>query len=247
MNLQKYIHPIQKIAVTVAPVLVIVAGLPSELLAQSSPMEISLKFPVVDDRGAPQRTIGGGTRSPSCLSLEEGKPSLTAVMPTKENAGQTISEHPTFYWYVPKTTAKMGEFVLIDDQGEEIHKANVKLPDIASIVRFSLPNTTSLKIGKNYQWYFTMLCDTDDWSQNQFVSGSIQRTTLSSSLDNYLDRSAPLKQAKIYAQYKIWYDTLDRVAQIRTQQPAEWEELLESVDLKAIAKEPIFDCCIPKP
>ncbi|MTJ53166.1 DUF928 domain-containing protein [Anabaena sp. UHCC 0253] len=247
MNLQKYIQSLGKFATRLSPALIILSTSSSQLLAQTSPIQISLKFPSASDRGAPERTVGGGRRGTSCITLDKGKPSLTALMPTRDNVGNTTSDTPSLYVYVPKNTAKTGEFVLMDEIGDEIYKANFPMPNRAGIVKLNIPKTVPLKVSQRYQWYFTIACDLEDWSRNEFVKGSIQRIALSSSVNSSLTKAEPLKQAKILAQYNVWHDTLDKIAQVRTQKPSEWKELITSVGLQDIVNEPILDCCQAKP
>ncbi|MEA5620746.1 DUF928 domain-containing protein [Cronbergia sp. UHCC 0137] len=261
MNLPKYLEFVGKLAARLSPTLLILFTLPSQVLAQSLPMEISIKFPKADNRGTPERTGAGGgrlinpawpppkaTRGSSCFQLETGQLPLTALMPTQDNLGQTISPTPTLYWYVPQTAAKSGgELVIMNDEGRITYKTRLKVADRSGIVQHTIPATAALEIGKSYQWYFTIICDSEDSSKNVFVSGTIKRTTLGSLLDNYLQQATPLQQAEIYAKNQIWIDTLNSVAKVYTQKPSEWEELLTSVGLSAIAKEPLLDCCIAEP
>jgi hypothetical protein len=62
MKFPKYIQFLGKLPHVLVPSLVILSAFPTQLLAEPSPMEISLKFPKAQDRGAPERTIGGGKR-----------------------------------------------------------------------------------------------------------------------------------------------------------------------------------------
>ncbi|GAC1466289.1 MAG: DUF928 domain-containing protein [Chamaesiphon sp.] len=213
----------------------IVVGLPAQLMAQSYQQQISLQFPV-ENRGAPTSTTGAGTRGASCT--EEGNIPLTALMPTRKNAGTTVSPNPTFFWYVPKTAAQSAEFVVVDDRGNAVYRTNLDLSHTPGVVKVSLPVTASLETGKNYMWGFALICDPVDRTQDKFVQGAISRIEMTSVLKSKLQQAKPLDQAKLYADAKIWYDTLTKVAQLRSSRPTEWEELLKSVGLENIAPEP---------
>jgi hypothetical protein len=59
----------------------------------------------------------------------------------------------------------------------------------------------------------------------------------------------PREQINLYAANGIWHDALTNLAQLRQTNPedaalmADWESLLKSVNLEAIATEPIVQCC----
>jgi Domain of Unknown Function (DUF928) len=265
MNLPKYINDQGKIAVGLSSVLLMVSIFSLPSLAQSTPSlqfptgfnrgrpqrtsagGARLIFPSAPDRGSPQRTGAGGRRGNSCISSENSQPSLTALMPTEDNEGQTVAANPTLYWFVPQTTANSGEFVIINDQGNEIYKKNFIPPNQPGIVQLTIPDSASLKTGKQYQWYFTLICNSEDRSQDEYLSGLLERTTLGSLLNSSLQQAAPLKKAEIYANNRIWHDTLSNVAALRTENPTVWTDLLQSVGLEKFAKEPFVDFGTPKP
>ncbi|MGF1601764.1 MAG: DUF928 domain-containing protein [Thermosynechococcaceae cyanobacterium] len=215
--------------------------LPRFALAQSTSL-ISLVFPPTDDsRDGPARSEGGGHRGPACISPHSTP--LLALLPSQTQQAQTVDSTPTLYWYIPPTPAQQAEFVLINSQGDLTYQATIRLPQQSGIMRLTLPKEAALAIDKTYQWTFSLLCDEQEPSRNSYVSGDIKRTTLSSAIQTQLQTADPFKQAQVLAQSKIWYDTLDRVAQVRSQRQEEWVELLTSVGLSAIATEPFQDCC----
>ncbi|MBK1986360.1 DUF928 domain-containing protein [Sphaerospermopsis aphanizomenoides BCCUSP55] len=247
MNCPTFIQYLGKLTGCISPVLLIAFILPAQLLAQPSPVKISLKFPSGDSRGTPASTIGGGRRGVSCINLATGKPSVTALMPKRNNKSLTISDSPTLYFYVPQTTATTGEFILRNDKNNDIYNISFELPQKPGIIHIKIPPTAKLKTGKAYKWYFLLVCDPEDRSSDEYTEGIIERTTISSSLNKYFQQAKPLKQAEIYAKNDLWPETITKVAQLRTQQPKEWEELLKSVGLEVIAKEPLLECCQPNP
>ncbi|MGM3306271.1 DUF928 domain-containing protein [Anabaena sp. WFMT] len=247
MNRHKYIQYLGKLAIGISPALLTAHIFPSQLLAQPLPIKISLEFPSGDSRGKPESTIGGGRRGFSCIHLEKGKPTLTALTPRRDNQIKTSSDNPTLYFYVPKTTATTGEFVLRSEEDNDIYQTSFTLPSTSGIVQLNIPPTAGIKTGKKYQWYFTLICNSEDRSGDEYTEGDIQRTTISSSLNKDLQQATPLKQAEIYAKNDLWPETLNNIAQLRTQKPDEWQELLKSVGLEVIAEEPILKCCQQNP
>lgn len=234
----------QKIISTVGILGMSVASVPGEAFGMfaNSPVavetpthstEISLEFPPTDNRGAP-RTGGGGTRSSgnSCVN-KEGIP-LTPLMPTRDNVSKTVKNNPTMYWFAPETTAKTGEFVLLDGKGNEVYYTRFNLPDKPSLVKLDLPNSLSLEKEQYYRWYFTLVCNESARSQDVYVEGFVQRIELPSEVQNTLQDASAMKQAEIYAANGVWNETLNIVEELRTVNPSAWQELLTSVELEKI-------------
>lgn len=199
---------------------------------------MSVEFPRTRDRGSPDSTTGGGTRSGETCISSQGTP-LTALMPSSRNVGKTVQDTPTLYWYVPETTARTGEFVLIDEDSNEIYFEAFDLPNTPSIVSLTLPAGIDLKVGKNYLWYFSVVCNESDRSHDRYVTGELERTELSQSVKREINRLSPLEQAEIYAEYQIWHETLSLIEQLRLAQPQQWQELLTSVGLEIFVEEEI--------
>ena len=226
------------LAGVLAPALVSVASLPPQLPAESRPDgRISLEFPPAADRGAPARTAGGGVRGENCV--EQGATPLTALMPGN-NVGTTVAANPTLFVYVPKTNAKEAEFSVLDAQGKDVYLETVKLTGEAGVVKVSMPESADLKTGKDYTWSFSIVCNAQERSGDIYVRGLLQRTELSADLKSELEKAPPLEQAKIYAKAQVWNETLALLAELRNSNPKEWEQLLKSVGLEAIAEAPFI-------
>jgi hypothetical protein len=194
------------------------------------------------DHGAPGRREGGGTRG-GCLAQQ---PSLTALMPTT-NSGLTVTERPTFFWYVPQTAAA-AEFVLLDQANAEVYKTTVSVPVQAGVIGVSLPaSTTALAVGKSYRWYFSLICDPLDRSADVFTSGWVQRIQPSAGLSQELASATAAEKPKIYAKYGIWYEALAELVKLRHSQPQnaallnQWQTLLQSVGLERLADQPLLE------
>ncbi|MEH2326426.1 MAG: DUF928 domain-containing protein [Nostoc sp.] len=201
------------------------------------------------------RVRGGAKRGPIC-PVTVTKPDLTALVPFTEEAnsvtnvwGQTTVEHPSWFFYVPytKDLPYEVEFVLQDQDSNEIYQKAIALPDKAGIIRVSLPtNAPALALNKQYRWFLTVNCDQQVNSSPIFVAGVIERIELKPAALKELQTTEPLKRYAIYAQNGIWYEALMTLAQLRDQNPkdaaleAEWENLLSSIHLNDIAAEPII-------
>jgi Domain of Unknown Function (DUF928) len=221
-------------------VMIGIVGLPTAAIAQEY---------VPPDRGLPGRREGGGTRG----GCPTSQPPMTALMPST-NFGQTVSDYPTFFWYVPPRTAEVAEFVLLDDNDNEVYKTIIQLTGESGIVSLTLPavgNTSPLEIGRDYHWYFSLVCDPLDRSGDSFAEGWIQHIELDPNLENQLIMAASSDHPALYAEAGIWYDAVASLAELRRSQPDnsallfKWSMLLESVDLNAIASQPLISCCEP--
>lgn len=211
-----------------------------------------------EDVGLPGRREGGGTRG-ECL---RGK-KLTAIMP-KSNQGKTISEYPTFFVYVPASlqswadTVKGAEFGIEDENGNEIYSSVVALPSDYGIVSVSIPSTSDtqkLEVGKNYTWYFHVICDWEnnplDRSSIHYVESRIQRVEASDDLALQLKQKSARDRVDMYAEQGMWFDLLNTLAELRRDRPgdlllaAEWARLLrhDKVQLSDLAEEPLVNCC----
>lgn len=233
MNLYKYFPSLKSFTAVLSPLIVIISSLVTQLPTYS------LEFPSTTNRGAPARTAGGGVRGDSCT--EKGVP-LTALVPNN-NIGTTVAANPTFFWYVPESSAQSAEFVVLDNEGNEVYLKTFALPRTSGVVKLALPQTASLAINKNYRWEFAVICNPQDRTQDQVIQGLIQRSEPDSDLKTKLEKASPLEQAELYAKAKIWQETLTLAAQLRSSHPDTWEGLLKSVGLDAIAKKPLIDCC----
>jgi Domain of Unknown Function (DUF928) len=191
--------------------------------------------------GSPSRPTRKGDK---CV---KGEIELTALVP-KNHIGRTVSEYPLFFLYLPKSEAKLAEFVLEDDKGKEIYKTTLKINNLSGVIGVSIPanqNLSPLQIGKNYRWSVALICNTEDRSANVLETGTVRRIELSADIRSQLEKADPRQKTFIYAEAGIWQDALSNLAIARLANPkdaqltADWESLLDSVKLGKIAKEPI--------
>lgn len=193
-----------------------------------------------ENLGAPTGRARGGAGRGQCPVLASvGDTPLTALVPTlKPNIynslnkkklppsydfvwGQTIEEYPTFWFYIPYQYEELepeAKFVLLDEEKRIVtgpifltlsNKDN--LEQKSKIAKFTLPNEQPLEIGKQYNWYFSIICDARKPSRNPGVTGWIQRVKSPMTI--------PSKQYLYYAQQGIWYDTVTRLADSRVAIP----------------------------
>lgn len=216
-------------------------------------LEVSVTFPPTDKRGAPARTVGTGQRTTeACL---RGKyPYVTALTPSN-NVVTTVSTNPTLFWYFPRTKLKSARLIVLDAQNKKlVYQTTLALGDTPGVVKVNLPKSVSLETGKNYLWNLFVVCNPAKVADDLVVQGWLERTELSSEQKTKLAQAQdPLKQAEVYAEAKIWQETLMILAQLQQERPNDakvtdaWKELLNSVGLSAIATEPVVECCTVEP
>lgn len=195
--------------------------------------------------GNPPATAGGATRGGACL---KGTQRFTALLPQSQ-VGLTLSSHPTFFWYVPQSSATTAQFLLMNrDDSQVVYETTLTLPAKAGIVSFTLPATVKpLEVGQRYHWFLTVNCSTTDRNGNPSADGWVERTTASTGLSEKIQRTAERDLPALYADQGIWYEALTSLAHLRQKNPsdtsltASWERLLKSVGLDAFATEPIVE------
>ena len=224
------------LAIAISPVIVNFSGWELAKAELTQELLISVDFPSGPERKKSGRTSGGGTRGP--------KNSLTALIPA-DDLVTTVANNPKFFMYIPQHEANLALFEIYDDQLKIIYSTNLDISETSGIVKISLPDNVNLRTDKEYNWSFTILYDPEggDRSGDPIVSGIVKKVELSSDLKNSLKNASPLQQAQIYANAKIWNETIATLAELRTSNPTEWEGLLKSVGLTEIASEPFAPCC----
>lgn len=226
-------------------------------LMRGVPVKIAQFFePPAGQRGAPSQTVSGGRRDHNhCRGISTTQKIssargtldefLIALIPGS-NWGLTTGAYPTFLIYVPKTSAKVGEFVLDDQNLNRLASIRVELKETPAIYTLTpAANTPPLEIGKDYQWAFSLVCDREGVLQDPVVSGLVRRIRPDAALSSKLATASPMEKIHLYARSGIWYEAVTTLASLRRQEPADpklstaWNNLLQSVGLGAIAPAPL--------
>lgn len=210
-----------------------------------------LRFKVPGIRGS--RNLEAGAARGKCSPQD-----ISGVLPPKpaqSAANQipvelTISDRPTFFVNVPRTSAQQAEFLLRDEAGEEILDKILPLQASAGIMSYSLPaDFAGLEVGKKYRWRFSLVCDStgSDRSGDAIASGWIERVELPTTVANKLQTATNKQRVLIYAENGYWHDTLKTLADLRAANPndltlvRDWDDILRSVGLEAISKQPLIE------
>ncbi|MGG6296830.1 DUF928 domain-containing protein [Leptolyngbya sp. AN02str] len=214
-----------------------------------------LRFNVRNVRPSRNR-IGGIARGNSCdraISANDTPLALAPMRMSLNDANQvsveaTISPRPTFFAYVPPTTATVAEFLLTnEDQSQVLANLLINLPTSGGIVSVQVPpEVVPLEVGEVYNWSLEILCDQSDRSGNTFLEGWVQRVEASPDFATRLDQTQQRDRPALYAAEGLWQDTLASQATLLQDNPtdpavrADWASLLRSVNLERIIGQPIF-------
>jgi hypothetical protein len=188
----------------------------------------------------------GGVRG-NCVNFPQA--SFTALVPENKIA-RTVSDYPTFFFYLPQPNAELAEFILQDENDKVIYSQALTIKNLSGVIGVSIPANTNvppLEVGKKYTWVFSLVCDPEDRAVDKLERGVVRRVELSADILRQLDAANPRRKTVIYAENGIWQDALGTLAAARRANPndkdlaADWESLLDSVTLGKIAKEPIVE------
>ncbi len=197
--------------------------------------------------GKPDDTAGGASRSGGCLQAVTNIGGCIVPLMPETKDGLTTTERPTFFVYVADSAAKELFFSLRDESDNAVYQAKIPINGQTGIVSVQLPDSApALEVGKTYQWAFIMVGDQGLRPDSPGVRGEVRRVELNQELKSEIDRGKPLDRAELYGKNGIWFDTVATLAQARREQPNDttlvdnWQDLLKSVGLDAIAKEPLL-------
>lgn len=202
--------------------------------------------PPVSDR--PSERESAGTRG----SCEQTKMPFTPLLPISETgnrfSGFTLSQHPTFWFYVPykRSNIKSGKFAIEDQQDNLVYRTAFKLPDTPGFVSVSIPATEKkLEPDKLYRWTFTLYCVSSDPSESPPVwhTGTIQRID-QPTLESQLKAATVEERMNLYVQNKIWYDAATDLEAIHAV-PKTWLSLMKAMGLEQLHQEAIAGSVVP--
>lgn len=186
----------------------------------------------------PGSSAPGGRRDPTACPQDADTATtnqeLTALSP-KTKPGFTLAERPTFFVFVPKTSAKTAEFSLRDRKSSGVYRTILDLTKTPGFIRFSLPDQApALEVGQQYLWSFAVICNPNDRIDDRFVTGTVQRITLEPDRLRQIQQASPKEQVSLYQKADVWYDAIVVLFELQRTQPNDasintiWREFLQS-------------------
>ncbi|WP_424100006.1 DUF928 domain-containing protein [Moorena producens] len=200
-----------------------------------------------DDAPVRRRHAGSSGGNNQCQSGESKRIPLTALVPDGEYKVLTAQGFPTFWFYVPyfSNSQLKAQFSLrnLDDK-LDLQEEEYYLVGTPGIIEVSV--LKSLEIGKNYRWFFEIICNPEDPSANSYVNGKVMRVNLTPELRSLPE--APIERAKLYARNGLWSETLTTLLEDFDSQEVRLQltQLLQSEGLGDISQKPLVPCCIPE-
>jgi len=240
----------------VALTLGLTTNVPAQVQAQLKPSSPSSKptnqlknsfRPPRTATGVPVNTIGGGRRNPCEDKCCEIPP--IPLVPADSNMGETATDYPTFFWYMPMTSAAEVEFVLQDENDKPVYKvtyalaksteSDVSEPGLMSLTLPSFANLSPLEIGKEYKWEVTLLCDPLDRSNDVGMENpvSIKRVVPNPALALRIQQATPQQRVALYRDAQLWHDAVSTLVELQRTRPDDanlavtWDRLLSSAGL----------------
>lgn len=195
-----------------------------------------------DRRGRPTRRRGMGNRN-DCPATNIP---LTALIPENQ-VGKVVEANPTFWLYIPYKSSEIpkGEFVLQDEQHNDVYRKDFLIKKGEGIVGISLADKT-LETNKIYQWYFKLYCEDSESTIPIYVRGWVQRVALQSQQQKQLSGiKSPRQRIAFYANNRIWYSAFTELAKICLSSPRNksinknWSQLLSNLGLQDLTDKPI--------
>lgn len=238
------IQSLRAIALILIPITTLVIVLktlfPLNLLLASDP-------PTPPATGIPDSRKPAGTRG-SCSADQETTIPFTPLLPggTSNFSGKTVSEHPTFWFYIPYKNQEVqsGKFYLFDKANKKtIYQTDFKLLQIPGFVSLTLPqDSIPLNINTQYRWTIILYCRSSNpqTTEKSFVTheGIIERVTLSSDLQQQLKTANFSERLDLYIKNNLWYDATANLVEIR-RSSTDWQNLLKTLKLQELEQEQI--------
>ncbi|BAZ16873.1 hypothetical protein NIES4071_87510 [Calothrix sp. NIES-4071] len=188
-----------------------------------------------------ERTDGAGSRG--CPEGLFG--SLNLLVPN-DHVGLTISERPTFSWYVSAVPSTPMQFALVEPGVAKPLLVKTIKVDKPGLVQLQIPaHVKELTVGKQYRWTVSLVCNVKRPSLSIYARSRIMRvpSTEVSDFSKMASEQLLRDKAIFYAQRGIWYDAVSNITKAYLSNPDRFHAtylrgLLEQVGLSnVVAKE----------
>lgn len=144
----------------------------------------------------------------------------------------------------PGSSAALSRIGRINSTSPTPRVDRVSASRIMSLTLPAFANLSPLEIGQEYSWSLALICDPNERAKDIIVGGAIKRVTSNPSLSGRIQQATPEERVALYADARLWYETLSSLVELRRDRPNNndltqaWNKLLTSVGLDAISKEP---------
>jgi Domain of Unknown Function (DUF928) len=226
---------------------------PSELDSALRASNLQAHYKPDQPQGAGKGRSKGTASRGDCLKSDNGLP-LIALSPTHLVA--TMTERPTLWFYIPYAlTAESSVAFSIrknDDLNTKPQSFDVRIPNGTTPGVIHVQTPISLELRQSYRWTLAVSCQngSSEEPDQADVHGFIKRIEPSVQLTAQLRRQFnPRQQAVIYAEQGLWFDGLNRFAELRRSRPQDpqlrndWQRMLKQAGVEEVSDMPLRSCC----
>jgi hypothetical protein len=167
---------------------------------------------------------------------------LIALNPVT-NLGVTAATVPMLYFVVPNLGAEhQVELLVLDEEEQGLYETRQWVTTAETLVGIEIPAEV-LALEQPYHWYFAVLCDERDPSQDLIVEGWLQRVEGSHDLAELQEQTIPAQLAAAATAQELthWSDAIAILAALYQTYPdhpqvqAQWNQLLTELGLEALS------------
>lgn len=197
------------------------------------------------NNGMPTYRRDAGSRSNQENCVADNSHDMIAIIP-ENTVALTASTSPKLFFYIPETNkSKTLEFVLRNEDDKLLYEAFLTTNG-RGIISVEVPaevQANLLQEKQNYHWYLSMICNSEQRSQDLVVEGWMRPEEIDSTTKKQLAEANVVEQADLYHQQGLWHDALSVLADNKNNYSVEakWTELLDSVGLRELASEPLVN------
>jgi hypothetical protein len=162
--------------------------------------------------------------------------------------GETVADYPTFFWYMPETSAPEVEFVLKDENDKDVYKVTYALeksaeggkisgPGLMGLTLPAFANLSPLEIGKEYKWQVVLICGSPYHDNDIVGEGLIKRVAPDPALALRIQQATPQERVALYRDAQLWHDAVSTLVELQRTRPDDanlavtWDRLLSSAGL----------------
>jgi Domain of Unknown Function (DUF928) len=250
---QRYFSCLMALGLLLVGTRVAIAGTPfsANTIARAKVSATKVIFKPSSKDRRPLRTVGAGSRGNQCpqdLAAEPVSSGMSNALPLmalvpSNNDGLTVAERPTFWMYLPQTSAKQVVLSLQTENASSQSHWFLPMPSTPGVVSLQLPaDAPPLKIGQTYQWAAVLVCGDRPGPNDPAIAAWVTRVAPSQSIP---PGGTALDRASLHGEQGIWYDMLTALGQeLRSKSTQSdltdvWANVLKSEGLEPVALEPI--------
>ncbi|MGB3767507.1 MAG: DUF928 domain-containing protein [Phormidesmis sp.] len=119
-------------------------------------------------QGIPGRRISGGTRRIECMSSQP----VVALTPA-DSSDIAVGDRTSLQFLLPEFKSTHPVEFKLRSQGTTVYTEVLSAGTEEKLVNIQLP-TKLIEANQNYHWYFSVICDIQDRSQDIVLSGQLQ-------------------------------------------------------------------------